>query len=215
MTNFIPLFPLNIVVYPGEKLNLHIFEPRYKQLVNECFKENKEFGIVTVLNNAITEMGTTVKILSIDKIHPEGEMDIRTEGVRVFSILERMKNLPEKLFGGAIVHYPDNVQDGMPSKLESLLSTLNQFHALLEVKKDYKKSLEDLSSYDLAHHAGLSLEQEYQFLALLRESQRQEFLQRHLRHTMPTILELQNLKKRIELNGHFRKLSVNEGNSEA
>ncbi len=215
MTNFIPLFPLNIVVYPGEKLNLHIFEPRYKQLVNECFKENKEFGIVTVLNHAITEMGTTVKILSIDKIHPEGEMDIRTEGVRVFSILERMKNLPEKLFGGAIVHYPDNVQDGMPSKLESLLSTLNQFHALLEVKKDYKKSPEDLSSYDLAHHAGLSLEQEYQFLALLRESQRQEFLQRHLRHTMPTILELQNLKKRIELNGHFRKLSVNEGNPEA
>jgi hypothetical protein len=215
MTNFIPLFPLNIVVYPGEKLNLHIFEPRYKQLVNECLEENKEFGIVTVLNNSITEMGTTVKILSIDKIHPEGEMDIRTEGGRVFTILERMKNLPEKLFGGAIVHYPDNVQDGLPGKLQTLLSTLNQFHAMLEVKKDYKKSLEDLSSYDLAHHAGLSLEQEYELLTLLRESQRQEFLQRHLRHTMPTILELQNLKKRIELNGHFRKLSVNEENPEA
>jgi hypothetical protein len=95
------------------------------------------------------------------------------------------------------------------------LATLNQFHALLEVKKDYKKSPEDLNAYDLAHHAGLSLEQEYELLTLLRESQRQEFLQRHLRHTMPTILELQNLKKRIELNGHFRKLSVNDENPEA
>ena len=48
MINFIPIFPLNIVVFPGEKLNLHIFEDRYIQLINDCVAEKKAFGIVVV-----------------------------------------------------------------------------------------------------------------------------------------------------------------------
>ena len=55
MTNFIPIFPLEIVVYPGEKLNLHIFEPKYKQLISECYKNKKPFGIPPVLKNKIAE----------------------------------------------------------------------------------------------------------------------------------------------------------------
>src|SRR6266576_3115219 len=53
MTNFIPIFPLGIVVYPGEDLNLHIFEPRYKQLINECHAGKKPFGIPTVIENKV------------------------------------------------------------------------------------------------------------------------------------------------------------------
>ena len=214
MTNFIPLFPLNIVVYPGEQLNLHIFEERYKQLIRECFEEKREFGIATVMNTGICDMGTTVRIQHIEKIHANGEMDIRSEGQKVFQILEKIKSIPDKLYSGAIVTYPDNNYTNDTLKMRQLLSELRQFHQLLEVKKEYKKTDTDLSSYDLAHHAGLSLEQEYEFLSLFEEVQRLEYLHRHLKKTIPTIIELQNLKKRIELNGHFRKLSVNDGNDE-
>ena len=62
MTNFIPIFPLGIVVYPGEQVNLHIFEPRYKQLINDCFVTKKPFGIPAVLDNNVSEMGTLVKV---------------------------------------------------------------------------------------------------------------------------------------------------------
>ena len=62
MTNFIPIFPLNLVVYPGEALNLHIFEPRYKQLINECVANKKPFGIPSVLKDKISEMGTLMRI---------------------------------------------------------------------------------------------------------------------------------------------------------
>ena len=58
MTNFIPIFPLAIVVYPGEDLNLHIFEPKYKQLINECFEQKKPFGIPVVIDNKMNELGT-------------------------------------------------------------------------------------------------------------------------------------------------------------
>ena len=55
MTNFIPIFPLSIVVYPGESLNLHIFEERYKQLITECYAEKKSFGVPPVINSSVAD----------------------------------------------------------------------------------------------------------------------------------------------------------------
>ncbi len=210
MTNFIPIFPLNIVVFPFEKLNLHIFEPRYKQLIKECFSEKKPFGIPTVLNGKVSEFGTTVEIISIEKEHANGDMDIRTEGKQVFKILELIKELPNKQYSGAIVHYPENNMYGVHRKMEKIILEVRHFHELLEVTKQYRKADDELCTYDLAHHVGMSLDQEYEFLNLLREDQRQEYLQQHLKNIIPTIIELQNLKDRIQLNGHFRKLSVEE-----
>jgi len=211
MTNFIPIFPLNIVVYPGEKLNLHIFEPKYRQLVMECMAKKKRFGIPCVLNGKMGELGTTVEILTMEKEHENGNMDLRTVGCEVFSVLDVVKELPDKLYSGAIVNYPENDTVGIRSKMDRILNELRYLHQLLEVSKPYAKRDEELTVYDIAHHAGMSLDQEYELLGLFREDQRQEYLQRHLRQVIPTIVELQNLKERISLNGHFRKLSIEEG----
>ncbi len=208
MTNFIPVFPLGIVVFPGERVNLHIFEPKYKQLVNECYAEGKPFGIPTVIDNKLNEMGTLVKITELVKVYDNGEMDIRTEGLRVFRVLELIKTIPDKLFSGAIVNYPDNIEG--PGKRELMLkviSAIRELHRLLEINKDFKKPDEELASYDIAHHAGLSLEEEYEFLGLLREEQRQEYLKRHLTKVLPVIAEMETLKEKVRLNGHFKNLS--------
>jgi Lon protease-like protein len=77
MTNFIPIFPLGIVVYPGEDLNLHIFEPRYKQLINECYKEKKLFGIPSIIDNRIQDYGTLMQITEITTVHENGEIILR------------------------------------------------------------------------------------------------------------------------------------------
>lgn len=84
MTNFIPIFPLSIVVYPGEDLNLHIFEPRYKQLVSECIESKKPFGIPAVINNKMNELGTLVEIIDVSKTYENGELDIKTRGKKFF-----------------------------------------------------------------------------------------------------------------------------------
>jgi Lon protease-like protein len=208
MTNFIPVFPLGIVVYPGEMVNLHKFEPRYKQLVNECYKEGKPFGIPTVIDNKLNEMGTLVKITELVKVYDNGEMDIRTQGMRVFRVLELIKSVPDKLFSGAIVNYPDNIEG--PGKKDLMLKIINairELHRLLEISKDFHKPDEELGTYDVAHHAGLSLEQEYEFLGLLHELQRQEYLKRHLGNVLPVSAEMETLKERVKLNGHFKNLS--------
>ena len=206
MTNFIPLFPLGLVVYPGEQLNLHIFEPRYKQLITECFKNKKGFGIPVVINDKINEMGTLVQVIEISQVYEDGKMDIKTSGSKVFRILETIKEIPEKLYSGAIVNFPVNIEKGNPVLMQSLLKWLKELHRLLKIKKHFSKHEHDLCCYDLAHHAGFSLAEEYELLELLNELQRQEYLKRHLKKVLPLMEEMKVLKERIKLNGHFKHL---------
>ncbi len=195
-----------MVVYPGEKTNLHIFEPRYKQLITECKAENKPFGIPAVLNSGIAEMGTLVEVTEIAKVYEDGKMDIRTKGLQVFRILEVVKNIPDKLYGGAIVTYPDNEESGHKILLQKIVGSIRDLHLLLKVTKDFSKPDEELTSYDIAHHAGLSIEEEYELLGLFHELQRLEYLKRHLTKVLPVVAGMENLKQKIQLNGHFKEM---------
>jgi len=208
MINFIPIFPLGIVIYPGESLNLHIFEPGYKQLIAECFAEKKMFGIPAVINNHLNEMGTLAEIIEITSIYDNGEMDIKTVGVKVFRVLEVIKQVPDKLYSGAIVKYPENIEDGGKKDLmNKVIKAVRELHTRLKVQKEFRKPDDELNSYDIAHHAGLSLEEEYELLGLLQEAQRQEYLKRHLAKVLPLMAEMDQLKEKIKLNGHFKNLS--------
>jgi uncharacterized protein len=206
MTNFIPIFPLGVIVYPGEDLNLHIFEPRYKQLIKDCTDQKKSFGIPAVIEKKLQDHGTLVEITEISKIYDNGEMDIKTRGVQVFRILEHIKDIPDKLYSGAIVNYPDNHRQGKPALMQKVIAGVHDLHKLLKVTKEYKKKEEELTSYDIAHHVGLSLQQEYELLALFDEKQRQEYLKRHLAKVIPTVAVMEQLKEKIKLNGHFKDL---------
>ncbi len=206
MTNFIPIFPLGIVVYPGENLNLHIFEPRYKQLITECHAAKKPFGIPAVINEKMQDFGSLVEIATLDKLYDNGEMDIKTKGVQIFRVLEVIKEVPDKLYSGAIVTYPDNYEKGNPEAMRKVMAGIRELHQLLKVEKDFKKSDEELTTYEVAHHIGLSLEEEYELLNLLDERQRQEYLKRHLAKVIPMLSGMEQLKEKIKLNGHFKNL---------
>ena len=205
MTNFVPIFPLGIVVYPGETLNLHIFEPRYRQLIKDCFDAKKPFGIPTVLKEQVAEMGTLVQVTEIVETYEDGKMDIRVEGLKVFRILEVVKSVPDKLYSGAIVNYPANDMS-RKEMIRRVVASVRELHRLLNVTKDFKKPEETLISYDIAHHAGLSVEEEYEVLGLLKELQRLEYLKRHLSRVIPVVAGMENLKDKIKLNGHFKEL---------
>lgn len=207
MTNFTPIFPLGIVVYPGEYLNLHIFEPRYRQLILECVETKKPFGIPTVIDDKMNEMGTLVEVTEVSQLYDDGKMDIKTRGIRVFRILELIKDLPEKLYSGAIVNYPDNQERDTRILMQTVINGIRQLHRLLKVEKDFKAPDSELWSYDVAHHAGLSLQEEYELLELLQEAQRQEYLKRHLSRVIPVMAEMEALKERVKQNGHFKNLS--------
>lgn len=206
MTNFIPIFPLGVVVYPGEQLNLHIFEPRYKQLIRECMDFQKPFGIPTVIDDQMMEFGTLVEVTMIKQVYDDGKMDIITRGIQVFRLLEVVKEIPDKLYSGAIVNYPDNESESVHPGMSAIVQAIRELHQLLRVEKNFPRPDNDMRSYDVAHLAGMSLQEEYELLQLFREDQRVEYLKRHLQKVLPVVKEMETLKERVKLNGHFREL---------
>ena len=206
MTNFIPLFPLELVPFPGEKLNLHIFEPRYKQLIGDCVAQGKPFGIIAVINNKLMEYGTLMQVAEVKKLYEDGRMDIATRATEVFRVLELVKDLPDKLYSGAIVTYPQNeIVVNMPA-LQPVLRQIQELLLMLESPKAFPKPDNELCSYDVASMTGLSMEEAYDLLQLLREDQRIEYLRRHMQKVLPVVKEMELLKSKIKLNGHFREL---------
>ncbi|QGW29745.1 LON peptidase substrate-binding domain-containing protein [Phnomibacter ginsenosidimutans] len=206
MTNFIPLFPLELVPFPGEKLNLHIFEPRYKQLIGDCVAQGKPFGIIAVINNKLMEYGTLMQVAEVKKLYEDGRMDIATRATEVFRVLELVKDLPDKLYSGAIVTYPQNeIVVNMPA-LQPVLRQIQELLLMLQSPKAFPKPDNELCSYDVASMTGLSMEEAYDLLQLLREDQRIEYLRRHMQKVLPVVKEMELLKSKIKLNGHFREL---------
>lgn len=102
------MFPLNMVILPGEVKPLHIYEERYKQLINDCLQNSANFGIPYMNNSSISEFGIEAKITKVIKLYDNGEMDIMIEGIRAFRILEYSSVLSPKLYGAGMISYEDS-----------------------------------------------------------------------------------------------------------
>jgi uncharacterized protein len=213
MINFIPIFPLDIVVYPGETLNLHIFEPRYKQLISECLQEHKSFGLPSVKDKQVREFGTLMEITELVKEYDNGEMDIKTRGINIFRVLEVVKEIPDKLYCGAIVNYPQNFMSPGDSDLSRhIVKEVRRLYELMDVQDKFKfpDGKKMMLSYEIAHYVGLSKEQEYELLSIFTEIQRLEYIRRHLNDITAVVQELERMKARVKMNGHFRDLSIGD-----
>lgn len=202
----IPLFPLNLVVFPGEKLNLHIFEPRYRQLVRDCLEENTSFGIPPFLDNQLSELGTEMRLVSVEKSYANGEMDIRSQAVGVFRLRQFQRQAPGKLYATGQIEavVQDEVAD--PLLRQIITAQVRQLYEALGLKKLLLELAPDYHIFDIAHHVGFSTEQEYQLLATTSEQERQHLVREHLDRTLPIVLETERLKERVRLNGHFKEL---------
>ena len=88
MSLLLPLFPLDLVLLPGVPLPLHVFEPRYKEMIAECLDEKKPFGVVRASSNGVAEIGCTAEINEVTKRYDDGRLDILTRGVERFEVLQ-------------------------------------------------------------------------------------------------------------------------------
>lgn len=88
MSSLLPLFPLDLVLLPGVPLPLHVFEPRYKEMIAECLDEKKPFGVVRASSNGVEDIGCTAEIVEVTKRYDDGRMDIMTRGVERFEVLQ-------------------------------------------------------------------------------------------------------------------------------
>lgn len=202
MEEKIPLFPLKMVPFPGEEINLHIFEPRYKDLINDILEQEKRFGIAAYINKKI-DYGTLMEITEISKIFDDGRMDIVTRGLRVFKILNYKNPAAGKKYAEGFVEYMNEDMTEDPLMKNTFIEKVEEFFSLINVLGKVQV-LEDTRSYDVIHKLGLTLEMEYEILQMDREIERQEYIIDFLDQTIPVLQRVEKAKEIIRMNGHFR-----------
>lgn len=206
----IPIFPLDIVLFPGMTLPLHIFEPRYKVMTARCLNERLEFGIVFAEGKSVAGTGCTAEILRKVKDYPDGRMDIFTQGRAVFRIREVLE---EKEYYEGIVEYLVDAESPRDERLESrLIEAFQQCHAELygqpwsahppAIRPD---STRGSLVYTLAPLLPLELRERQSLLEMRAEPARQEFLLRWLTDSLPKIIERGRARHRAGGNGHRPK----------
>ncbi len=205
MTKFLPIFPLNNVIYPGQLLNLHIFEPRYKQLIQECSATGKTFGIPSVFKETLNEFGTEMEILEISKTYDNGELDIKTRGVKIFRIIEVLRQVPDKLYSAAVVFEVEHLPFDTEVPNPTLIDLIDKLHVVLGTNFKVSDKYENPLSFDLVQYAALSAEDQYRLLIATSEKARQWFIIEHLQKLIPSIEQTEKVKAKVQMNGHFRK----------
>lgn len=202
--HMLPLFPLNVVVYPYESLNLHIFEPRYRQLIGDCLANNTTFGMPVFLNGAVQAVGTELAVVELVRKYPDGTMDIRAEGRRIFKIEEFFRLMPGKLHAGGNVSFLPTEDDGDIVAKTRLIAQIDELYQYLKLSHQLRADMPFLS-YKAAHKIGLSLAQQYQVLCLLSESERLDYISDCLYQIIPIVRETERIKELVRMNGHFRR----------
>jgi hypothetical protein len=202
MDEKIPLFPLKMVPFPGEEINLHIFEPRYKELVRDILKREKRFGIPPYINKNI-DYGTLMEITSVERVYDDGRLDIVTRGIRVFKILDYKNPSEGKKYAEGFVEYLNDDQVEDPLMKNTFIEKVEEFFSMINVLGKVQIQ-EDIRSFDVIHKLGLPIEMEYRMLKMDREIERQEFIIDYLDQTIPVMRRVEKAKEIIRMNGHFK-----------
>ena len=203
MDNYLPLFPLKLVAFPGEQLNLHIFEPRYKQLIEDITATKGTFGIAVYLDK-LMPFGAEVELEEVSKVYEDGRMDIKTRGKRIFEMLSFENPMKDKLYaGGNVVFYENDPRVG-ESQYAEFIFYLKELFRLMEYQAEIVPL--QINSFTFAHKLGLNLTEEYELLQMTKESDRIKFLIGHMLKVIPVLRDIEIAKKKIQMNGHFKNL---------
>lgn len=202
----IPVFPLQLVIFPDEVINLHIFEPRYKQMMNEAEANGTTFGIPTYLEKQDLSYGTECVLKEIVKKYPDGKLDVRIQGQKVFKVDNFIPKMSGRLYSGADITHLSVDRDKDFLKNEKIMGLLANLYQYLKMHKPLPKSSKAFDSYRIGHYIGLSLKDELRLLSIEREVDRQDFIISHLENIIPILREMNALEKKVQMNGHFRNI---------
>jgi Lon protease-like protein len=199
-SRLIPLFPLQVVVFPRTPLPLHIFEERYKEMVGNAIREKSEFGIVLAKDDGIVNAGCTVTVEKIVHMYPDGRMDILTRGLRRFEI--QSLNEDRSYLQAEVTFFDD--EDFMPPPGELRDETLLHYKALSEIGGGGAPEEPDSSDPQLSFHVAQGLP-DLDFLnSLLRqrsETARLKQLNRYLTEYIPRRRTIEHVKEIAPTNG--------------
>ena len=198
----IPLFPLDIVLFPGQAMPLHIFEPRYRQMTRECIDSQSPFGIAYVSGGNLAQTGCSAMIIKILKEYEDGRSDILTAGQNAFRLVA---TYDEKAYLEADVEYLEEDFTDLDSAVSTRLEELcNQCHQLLYGEDAPRFETEGGISlaFHVASELPVAVAIRQGLLEIRSEAERQGRLVAHLAEWFPQLQKREHVRGKAAGNGH-------------
>ena len=196
----LPIFPLEVVLFPGAPLPLHIFEPRYKEMIAECLEEKKLFGMVRAKENAVAEVGCSAIIINVLKRYEDGRLDISSEGKQRFSIIEL--NHDRSFLQAEVSWFDDDELAPLGGKESDTAVELHeQLFEVIGQDAEIDRSKSPLS-FQLASQLPVDLDFKQAILEMKSEAERIETLIEYYRATIPKVEKTLRARERASGNGH-------------
>lgn len=193
----IPMFPLNMVLLPGETKTLHIYEERYKQLVSDCILNEAHFGIPFVHQKSVGNYGIEVKINHIIKTYDNGEMDILIEGVKVFKLMEFSSVLSPKLYGAGIINQEQEFNVRASVVLQDLIK---DYMWLSQHNTVHEDAFDNANIYSIARLLDISSPEKYELIKAETPAEKEALLKSKIKLFIHLIKTENDLQSKFILN---------------
>ena len=193
------LFPLDVVLFPGAPLPLHIFEPRYKEMIGECLEQKRPFGWIRAQKDSLAEIGCTAVILNVFKKYEDGRLDIATEGKQRFEIVQL--NQERSFLQGEVILFDDEPSQVAAGDVEAVVKLHEQLLTILGQEAQIEPGQSQIS-FQLAHDLPVDLDFKQTLLEMKSEAERIETLLEYYRATIPKVEKTLRAREKASGNGH-------------
>jgi len=201
----LPLFPLQVVLFPHASLPLHIFEERYRALLRMCIRESAEFGVVLMKGDVLSEVGCSAAVTSVLQMYEDGRMDVLVEGRRRFR-REQVDDTQAPYLVATVQYIEERRDPPDPDRFTETILMYNQLVELVYAGKvkllDPEVRLPDLS-FVMAQKAGMDLDQRQQLLEGETEDERLAMLREYLTAVLPRLKKLEEVERIIRSDGYL------------
>jgi len=197
----LPLFPLDVVLFPGTPLPLHIFEPRYKEMIGECLAGSMPFGVVRALEQGIAEIGCTAEIVTVTKRYPDGRMDLVAQGRERFEV--RQLDQERSFLRASILLVPD--EPGAPSAEDGAraVELHREILTLAGAVQDISGANPAELSFHLASSLPLDLDFKQKLLGTRSEHERLKAVASYFDGILPGLRRAARARQKTGGNGHI------------
>jgi len=200
LDSLLALFPLEVVLFPGTPLPLHIFEPRYKEMIGECLEQKKQFGVIRAQDTNLADVGCTAEILAVTKQYDDGRMDIVAQGRDRFELIE--VNQERAFLRGEILLVEDDAARPSAAERSHAIELHRQILALANAQQDLPEGQDAPLSYHLAGSLPLDLDFKQKLLSLRSEARRIQTVIEYFEGILPNLRRAVTIRQKAGGNGH-------------
>jgi len=201
LSTLLPLFPLDVVLLPGTPLPLHIFEPRYREMISECLNGSQHFGVLRGKEQELAEIGCTAEILTVTKKYPDGRMDIVTEGRSRFEVIQL--NQERAFLQAEVLYLQDEPGTASQEEIAQAVKLHGEIMMLAGAEPDKSLEVDEAQlSFHLAGSLPLDLDFKQTLLAMKSEAERLRAIISFFGTILPTMRRTVHVRRKAGGNGH-------------